>query len=198
MIDLAIITACATRPHNLRGIRESIVSVCLDRINTKWIIVFDNTPVVHFDDQWIECYSKHDNASVFGNAQRDYGVQFANSGSWVWFLDDDNVVHPNFANVLIENTCKSPDAKVIVVSQCWFVKSQLKTRLIAEPNNCCVEHIDIAQTIIIKEVAMQEKFMNTNKYQSDGFYVEWLYKRYHDKFVFDKRFACYYNALKLQ
>ncbi len=143
MIDLSIVTPC-TRTRNLLAMHQSIVQTLVGRVNVKWIIVFDNVPIVHFDDSWIECHSLHDDASVFGNAQRDFGAQLAIDGSWIWFLDDDTLVHPDFATVLIDNVSKHPEAKAIIVSQCRFRNGQLQPRCIAGPRRCRTNYIDIA------------------------------------------------------
>jgi hypothetical protein len=101
---LTIITPCS-RIHNLPALYESIE---FDKIN-KWIIVYDTTvnsfcPSFLSHTQIIEVDCKSSLNGVVGNTQRNYGLSLVEDDNYIYFLDDDNIIHPNFwKHVLLGN-----------------------------------------------------------------------------------------------
>ncbi len=39
---------------------------------------------------------------VVGNTQRNYGLSFVEDDNYIYFLDDDNIIHPNFWKIAEE------------------------------------------------------------------------------------------------
>ena len=103
---LTIITPCC-RQTNLQKLYESIQ---FDKID-KWFIVYDTTN----DRKYSKVYESHpkivelecNDPGISGNAQRNYGMTFVKDG-WIYFLDDDNIIHENFWNLI-----NSMDSKFI-------------------------------------------------------------------------------------
>lgn len=102
---LTIITPCS-RPANLRTVAASIDFDAIDR----WIIVHDTTrvpkPAPQFTDNPKVVETDCDDAGISGNAQRNKGIDMVPEGpaedaGYVYFLDDDNVVHPNFFHKIV-------------------------------------------------------------------------------------------------
>jgi hypothetical protein len=99
MEELTIVTPCY-RQDNLQKLFESINF----DITKRWIIVYDPTkptilkPIfnhpqisefhIEYTEPWSWC----------GNSQRDYAIEKIESG-WIYFLDDDNVMHPGFWDI---------------------------------------------------------------------------------------------------
>ena len=91
---LTIITPCS-RPDNLGMLSKSIK---FDKID-KWIIVYDTTKDRTYKKSFegnskiieVEC----NDAGDYGNQQRNYGMSLVDDG-FIYFLDDDNIVHPSF------------------------------------------------------------------------------------------------------
>lgn len=92
---LSIITPCS-RPYNLPTIYASISGMQSD--NVEWIVVFDGDSI----DERIRMYEKNvpiillnchrEDGDNYASRQRNLGIDVA-TGDYLYFLDDDNVVH---------------------------------------------------------------------------------------------------------
>ena len=97
---LTIITPCS-RPSNIKTIFNSINFDLID----KWIIVYDTKNRTRYSKEFpyhtkileVDCY---DPDSYYGNAQRNMGLELANPNTWIYFLDDDNYIHPKFWEIV--------------------------------------------------------------------------------------------------
>jgi glycosyltransferase involved in cell wall biosynthesis/GR25 family glycosyltransferase involved in LPS biosynthesis len=100
--NLTIVTPCS-RQENLETIKKSIQF----KYVKQWIIVYDpfktySQEKVFDDPQITELYMPQLNPwSKMGNSQRDYAINLIKEG-WIYFLDDDNLMHPNFWTILSE------------------------------------------------------------------------------------------------
>jgi glycosyltransferase involved in cell wall biosynthesis len=96
MSTLTIITPCS-RPENLSFIYDTIRITKVD----KWIIVYDTTNTGgNFEKRFnrpniIEVGHVSPPETGSGNSQRNVGLNMVRTGM-VYFLDDDNVIHPEF------------------------------------------------------------------------------------------------------
>jgi len=104
MEELTIVTPCF-RQNNLQRVFESINF----NIVKRWIIVYDPTKPsilkpqfnhaqisefhMEYSEPWSRC----------GNSQRDYAIEKIESG-WIYFLDDDNIIHKNFWDLFAKVT----------------------------------------------------------------------------------------------
>lgn len=97
---LYIVTPCS-RQDNLLGIRERLPS------NQEWVWVivytvrplrraFSSDPRVY--EFWPGVEANHeDDPSTYGNLGRNFGLGLVHDKlSYIYFLDDDNIIHPNF------------------------------------------------------------------------------------------------------
>jgi hypothetical protein len=84
---LNIITPCS-RPDNLQVISESIN---IPRENYRWIVVFDALEIPKNVPDNCEAYCLKDNNSIYGNAQRNFGIDLVTKGH-VYFNDDDTII----------------------------------------------------------------------------------------------------------
>lgn len=101
MPELYIITPCS-RPDNLGRV---LASLRMDAV-TQWIIVHDSdelTPRLCFDaENKVVEVAVRVPGSVSGNGQRNAGLDLvpAHAQGFVYFLDDDNEVHPGLWDAL--------------------------------------------------------------------------------------------------
>jgi hypothetical protein len=86
---LNIITPCS-RPDNLQVISESIN---IPKENYRWLVVFDSTEIPANVPNNCEAYCIKDNNSIYGNAQRNFGIDLVTKGH-VYFNDDDTIIQP--------------------------------------------------------------------------------------------------------
>jgi len=183
---ITIITPCS-RIQNLPMLYESIK---FDKIN-KWIIVYDTTvnsychSFIH-SEQIIEVDCKSSLNGVVGNTQRNYGLSFVEEDNYIYFLDDDNIIHPNF----------------------WKIIEELETYTIHTFNQYRDEHghvllgnriemnyIDTAMYIIHKNMIGDIKWQE-DLYQADGKFISDVYSTGKYKHKYFNKYYCYYNYLK--
>jgi hypothetical protein len=180
-MKLSIITACS-RPENLDAIRKSITFECV------WHIIYDSATLTKkFTEPWI--IENNLKGGIVGNAQKSMGLDLVEDG-WVYFLDDDNIIHPSFYETISGFVTEHPELEAWVFNQdCgngdvrWAI-----------PENIKVGCIDLAQFMLGRQLLGSTRFEQV--YESDGLIVESLYKRYRPKFGHILDTICYYNYLR--
>lgn len=189
MPKLTIITACS-RPDNLETLAESILPG-RDLFDITWRVVFDGMkvqprplPLGGAVATIAVCKQ-----SVVGNYQKNEGLNSTKDG-WVYFLDDDNIIHPDFFPA-IRRAIEETDASAFVFGQAGGVS--------AETANPCPEHmhvdmIDLAQICLTRDLIGERRFQ-LNAYNADGLLYQQLYAAFPRDFVFINRPLCYYNHL---
>jgi hypothetical protein len=191
---IRIVTPCS-RETNLYQLYKSINFDC------DWHIVFDKTvdealriiesdEFAFLDERWIHvCYAK---GGVSGNLQRNLALSNITKG-WVYFLDDDNLMHPEFFNTI--NTLINNYGDV---TDCIFFSQQLPNGTIrkVQPDTVKVNFIDQAQFIIKREMIGDLRYVQ--KYAADGILIQQIFNSNPlDKFYFFNEFpVTYYNRLK--
>lgn len=124
------------------------------------------------------------------NVRQKYTDLYASLNCYVHFLDNDNLIPFEVLQRLEPFLNKSP--KIIMFSQIWHANG-IK-RLNAKPENCVPCKCDIAQLFV--HGSFLKDMTWTNDYHNDGLFIEELYKRYPNDFVFINDVNVYYNALK--
>jgi hypothetical protein len=182
--NLTIITPCS-RPGNLLAVWQTIPK------GSQWIVVLDRP---NLDDAPPELVTEPDiqfhhvtGPGIEGNVQRNLGLAQP-LREYVYFLDDDNIVHPMFASVLAAH---APTHKIIVVNQ---LNPDGSVRLKAGAP-VRVGGIDTAQLILPREYAAQYRWTPHLRF-ADGFYFTSIYKNHTDQFLFVDIDAAYYNYLR--
>jgi predicted O-methyltransferase YrrM len=181
---LTIITP-SYRVSNLQEIKKSINFEYIE----EWIIVYDGKVIVPdlkiFENQEnnkIKEYVYTDWNSTTGNSQRNYALtKITNPDALLFYLDDDNLLHPNIYNLLniIDND------KMYSFNQ----YNRLKGNIIR--NGC----IDSAMVIIPYKLCKTEKWI-INQYNADGYYIMNCYNKNRNKHIFVDNDLCYYNKLQ--
>ena len=175
--------------------------------NRPWLLpkVYSSLPV---GAEWVVVLDRHDlrevpaelphaaNVKLFahtggkwGNDQRSFGMLQA-SGEYLYFLDDDNVVHPRLMP-LFEKLTASGERPAIVVNQ--ILKSgelRLRATLPPHPNGT-----DTAQVLVPRSMTLGHKW-DSNMYEADGKFFGEIFSEHRERFVAVDEPACYYNYLR--
>ncbi len=182
-LKITIITPC-TRVGNLKKIFESINFKFVE----EWIIVYDFNVLNpsklenNFNHDKIAEYYAGNEQSVSGNYQRNYALsKISNTDTYLYFLDDDNVVHPGLYDVpLISGNLYSFD--------------QLRNGKTFEGNTLKPQKIDSAMVLIYFPMVKGITW-NLGDYHADGIYIRDCYRKCINRWIYINKILCYYNKL---
>ena len=175
-----IITPCS-RPENLKLISESIN---IPAQKYRWIVVFDGFTYEEEDiPNNCEAYCIKDSNSIYGNAQRNYGIDLVNEGH-LYFNDDDTEINER----LWENI-KNLDEDFISFGQ---LNKDGTLRL--EGKIVAVGYIDSHNFIVSRECVGDTRW-NLSRYDADGVFAHECYKHAKTKKYIPKALSVY-NSLK--
>ena len=182
---VSIITPCS-RPDNLDKL---YASMNWDLI-TKWYIIYDTSK----DRSYIHKYTDNDKIAelecnevgVCGHPQINFGLKQITDG-YVYFLDDDNIIHPEFWNTL---PTLEPD----------FIYTWNQLRRINPPrsftgNDIRMCKIDTAQFIVPRKYIGDIQWM-PNKRGADGKFITDIKALWPDKFKYINKHVSYFNYLR--
>ena len=186
-LKLTIVTPCS-RPHNLTAMKRSIDFSKID----KWIIVHDTrtraldttTPMFPDNEKIVELECKDD--GVVGHQIRNYALNNLVKEGWLYFLDDDNIVHPNFWTLQF----KTFGVGVHTFDMQYFDGKDLKG------DNPTVEHIDTAQFVFNVELVPEDARYDVTKYNADGHFIDRLVNEIGVKYEYHPIVAAWYNKLR--
>ena len=193
-----IITRCS-RTKNLLKVKESIFKNDLDII---WWVYFDTTILKDIDAELLS-ELQSDKIKLFfkKSLQNDYGHAFINdaidkiSDGWVYVLDDDNILHEDLLSTITESISDNPDKRAFIFNQKVDGKDFTKLDIrLAKPENMKVQHIDMAQFILRRDL-IGEMRLKFGDYKADGYFIEELYNSSPGDFYFIDKILCYYNYL---
>jgi len=194
-MNLAIITPCS-RPENLRRMCENINNIGSDAqgsVKIFWYIVHDAENPAKCD---IGCYTNTMaiKGGVSGNLQRNLAldrlIRSRKLSFWVYFLDDDNIMHPNFVPELRKAVETYPSAKGFIFSQ----ELPAGGIRISEHDSVKVCHIDQAQYCLHTDLIGNNRFVQ--QYEADGIFIEKIYKENPGEIVILPQVMSYYNFLR--
>ena len=120
MIKLNIITRC-TRPQFLQKVKESIFKTIL--FDIKWWVVFDTRVIKDIDADFLSDLQLLGGQSLFLKGEEgDMAHSLLSKvidkidDGFIYFLDDDNIMHENFYDVLSKSISKhwTPDSLIVV------------------------------------------------------------------------------------
>lgn len=163
-------------------------SIRFDHIE-KWIIVYDTTKGRTYKRLYpdhpkileLEC----NDPGTAGHPQRNYAMPHVTTRMY-YFLDDDNVIHPHFWDLLPRF---QPGH--------YYTFDQLRNRhtgQVLTGDQCRCEKIDTAQFVLDKELTGDLKW-RANLYNADGLFIEAVHSHHPSLHVYIPEIACYYNAL---
>jgi hypothetical protein len=176
---ITIITPCS-RPENIKKIKEKLQFEYID----KWIIVYDGkyvNSIQGFSEPEINEHIFTDPISIKGTAQRNYGLSFVENG-FIYFLDDDNIIHPDFYILLhfIE------DGK-------FYTFNQVQKNRLLRGNRIRVQAIDTSMFLIDSTLAKGILWKNNDVH--DGEYITEIHNNHRDKLVWINVILSFYNNL---
>lgn len=200
MIKLNIITRC-TRLNFIKKVKESIFNTKL--FDIKWWVAFDTRVIKDIDADFLtELQSLGGEAYFVKGEDGDMAHSILSTiidkieDGFVYFLDDDNIIHENFYQKINQSILENPNKKGFIFSQKVSGKdfTGLDVRE-ANPNNVRVQHIDMAQFLLRRDLIGDTRFVKGD-YKADGYFIEDIYKNNKEDFFFIKDILCYYNYLK--
>jgi hypothetical protein len=186
---LNIITPCS-KPQNLDLVYESI----RENTDTLWHICFDLNHGIPIEviRRWHNVPNTKvyvsSSPSAMGNPERNlvlFGGQIPDE-DWVYFLDDDNLLVPRFAETMRNLESQFVDKEGFIFEQfCQFGIRVVDVRV-----GC----IDQAQYILKRKFIGENRF--EMKYEADGLMITKLYGEHPEKFEIINQPLCHYNRLK--
>jgi hypothetical protein len=190
--EITIITP-SIRPQNLQRI---LPSINFDYIS-RWIIIYDSTKISTNPHQFTDCpYIEEYLYSLpgigkSGNDQRNFALSLIpkNYNGYIYFLDDDNTIHPNFYHLLQSVIESGPNKRLEMYT---FDQMRDSFKKILYGNECRVNKIDSAMTLIPAEICRNIKWKR-RFYNADGRFIEEVYNRNRTRHVYIETVGCYYN-----
>ncbi len=173
------------RPFNLEFIANTVPQEC------EWVVVFDKT-VKNEHNIPNATVIKSNETGFWGNPNRNIGLEYIKNNlnpsdnDWIYILDDDNVIHPNWWNT-IQSHLNSQDA-VITWGQVW-ANEEPRTEPTDTPK---IATIDTSQYMVRWSVAKDLRFEHI--YEADGIYAEEAAKQGSVKKL--DQYLGYYNFLR--
>jgi hypothetical protein len=186
---LTLITPCV-RPLNLEILRRSIDIDLIDR----WIIVHDTTQTggsfspVFDHPKILELGHMSPPGTCSGNSQRNVALARVKWGM-VYFLDDDNVVHPEFWNLVP----RFKEGKFYTFDQQRWDEFVSTPGAVFKGDTPRLQKIDTAQYVV--DVRMTQPWKEDD-YKADGLFIEDIYLRFHQDHEYIPIVASYYNYLR--
>lgn len=198
---LYIITPCS-RPEYLPAIRASFP----DGYQWTWIIVYTAKPdrrmfVGKHDENVFEFWPgiKQSNPqegepSTFGNLERNYGISMVpNPSGFLYFLDDDNVVHPDFWTAIYPYLCEGGSVHEVQPDFITFDQLRGPNWLFPGPRAALFQ-IDTAMFVTRRSLVGNSRWHMT-RYNADGlFAMDMAAKSSHHLYI--ECTCSYYNFLK--
>ena len=182
---VSIITACS-RPQNLSKLFESMN---FDLIK-KWYIIYDTskgrTYTHAYEDNSKILEIDHNEHGMCGHPQINFALKLVTEG-YVYVLDDDNIMHPDFWRVL-----PTMDQEFIYT---WNQLRRVKPPRVMLGNDVRPNKIDTAQFIVPRKYIGDIEWM-PNKRGGDGKFISDVKAKWPDSFKFIGRNLCYFNYLR--
>jgi predicted O-methyltransferase YrrM len=168
------------RLNNLLNIKNSINFDYVDQ----WIIVYDGSKITEnpklFTHDKIKEYV-HKGEGISGNPQRNYALDMiTNKDTFIYYLDDDNLIHPNLYRLLN-----------IIDKKMYTFNSNTH-----RGSNIAVRYIDTAMFIIYYNLCSEIRW-TLDKYEADGIYITDCYEKNKDNHIYVNNWLSYYNKIGL-
>jgi glycosyltransferase involved in cell wall biosynthesis len=211
---ITIITPCI-RPENLVKIKESIN---FDYVN-QWLIIYDGTKIKEFpnvvnnnvvNNNVVNINLVNDNIvntnpiesdgkikeyiyigdGISGNPQRNFALDLLETtDTYLYFLDDDNVIHPNLYELLDSIELQ----KIYTFNQKRPVNIYPYKEVLTG-DTVDVYNIDTAMVLIDFDICKDIRW-KTDKYNADGYYIKECYENNKDNWIFVDKIMAFYNNL---
>jgi hypothetical protein len=195
-MNLIIVTPFSRTIENIQAMYASVMMAAAT-IETEWIIVYQHN-VEQKLMEWqrtmksnrglqVTIVRGNTATSYYGNSYRNQAVGQITEAekAWVYFLDDDNILHPDFPKLI--NVVR-PEDEVVFFTQVW--KSG-EIRL--EPDHLGVGGVDTAM-MLVRSYIIKKHLWNEEEYTADGLMAETLASNHNSKRIHEP--YCFYNYLR--
>jgi hypothetical protein len=191
-MKLHIVTPCS-RVNNLIKVFKTITFPC------EWWIVFDaddnefNNYFTKYNLDFLKCdwiHLHNQKSNFWGNTQRNIALDKISDG-YVFFLDDDNIMHKNFYN--ISKNIIDKNSKI----QCVMYSQILENNSIRVVNGSTVRvcSIDQGQYLIDRKLVNETRF--EQKQTADGIFIQEIFRKNNKNmfYFYNGTNITYYNGL---
>jgi glycosyltransferase involved in cell wall biosynthesis len=189
---ITIITPCI-RPNNLYKIKESIN---FDYVN-EWLIIYDKKKINENPNLFLNDDNKnkikeylYEGDGRSGNPQRNFALDnIKNTNTYLYFLDDDNIIHPDLYNLLdnIDNN------KIYTFDQSR-PDNVFPYKTLLPGNKIELYNIDSAMILIDYNICKNIRW-DLFKYNADGIYIMECYSSNKNKWIYINKTLSYYNYI---
>ena len=191
-----VITRC-TRVENLLTIADSVYK---EGVDVTWHVVFDTNVVKEIEASLLgelynlgaELYFKQGSPGTYMYPEMNELVRQFDEDDYVTLIDDDNIVHPDYYNVITDAIKNNFRNDAFCYNQLITVDNP--TYRYASPENTVVGGIDLAQYTVCANTFINHEF--GSGYCGDGEFIEALHNSKPQKFLFIDQTLCYYNYLQ--
>lgn len=173
------------RPENLKKIYDSIDFNYID----EWIIVYDGIHIKEninqFNHKKIKEYIYKNEASMYGNAQRNYALDnIKNENTFLFFLDDDNIIQKDFYKFLD-----------IIDNDKIYTFNQVGNYKYLKGNNIQIYNMDTNMILISYKLCKNIRW-HINNSHADFSYINDCYILNKDKHIYIDNDLSHYNCLR--
>jgi glycosyltransferase involved in cell wall biosynthesis len=187
-----VVTRCS-RVSNLLTLLDTVYS---SGVNVSWHIVFDTKHVKNIEVSLLSKLNEKE-AQLYFRDGDGWGLSNLNDilkslpQGYVFHLDDDNIMHPDYYRQLTMAIDMHPDKKVFCYGQ--LVDEDFNQVRYAYPESTVVGGIDLAQYTVHTDVYKTMSY--GSGYTADGEFIESYFKSSPEEFVFINEVLCYYNYI---
>lgn len=192
-MTLTLITVSKNQ-YNIPTVLQSIAEQYISGL--EWHIIFDfdaklmdkNIEELLIKNTWIQYRFMPDkrNSLGGGNYGKDILIKEVTSG-WIYQIDDDNILYPNFINEFTNLLVQYPHSNIFCFWQYGRYTPNTKIDL-------RVGIVDTAMYIFQKNISVGVDY--PVEYGGDGRYLETMLKNENTNLHIEKKYLCYYNFIK--
>ena len=184
-----ILITPGTRLKNIKIIFKSINWNYISR----WIIVYDKkiihkNPFLFKKNKKIKELTNFNHASIKGSSQRNQALEYLRKRKikdvYIYFLDDDNIIHPNFYKICEE----------IKNEKIYTFNQQVKIRFIRKGNKIMLGFIDTSMFLVDFDLAKKVKW-RMKVMETDFYFIKTCIKKNNNNYFFINKTGCFYNYL---
>lgn len=173
--------------------RDSIEPIPED-INLTWLIVFDTSKVEPGPQEILDLpyvkYSVCPNTTTsVGGVQKNHALSLVEGDPWVYFLDDDTIMHPNFYSVLQ----RTPEDKRGVL---FGMDRTHLGHFTLQPGQIAQGYIDTGCFILKRSLIGKTKLYDKELCTEDFYLIRDCWAKDHKSFIVFDELASYFNQLR--
>lgn len=186
---LTVVTP-VSRPENLSRLKENL-SILKPYFKVSWCCVVDSTKATRQQIAVRPDILTDARSDDSGSTQRNVALSLIRDG-WIYFLDDDNLIHPDFPRIASETILANPAKKCFVFAQAWWDDTH---RLSAGPIKR--GKVDTASFLVHRSAIGDAKWSLEPVPASVDFnFISQIWDRTPEQFLFVDDVCSYYNRLR--